>query len=283
MVGESRCVGRPLVIVRGGGDLGTGVAHRLYRAGFVVAILELAQPHMVRRTVCFAEAVYTGVTEVEGVEARLMPDFLCLAENIRPDYIPVVIDSDGEAQEAIAQLRPLGIVDARMLKRPVVPMLGRVPITVGLGPSICAGRDVQYVVETQRGLQLGKVIDAGEAIPDTGIPGMQGGESTRRLLRAPHAGVFKAVSRIGDIVNEGDTVGYVDNDAVRVSLSGILRGLVHEGVCVAAGEKIGDCDPRGRSINVHLMSDKARAVAGGVLEAVMRGGAFSYAFATNTD
>ncbi len=252
----------PRVVLRGGGDLATGVAHRLFVAGFPVTILELPRPRMIRRTVCFAEAVYRGVHVVEGVRARWH------GEPVTGNgEIPVLVDPDGSR---LADLDPGVLVDARMLKRGSDTHRRQAPVVVGLGPGFEAGGDVHFVVETQRGHDLGRVLTRGAALPDTGVPGVLGGESGRRVVRAPAAGTLRIERQIGDLVERGERLGWVGGAQVVSELDGILRGLLHEGLEVREGEKIADVDPRGGAVDVHSLSDKSRAVGGGVLEAVMR-------------
>lgn len=253
----------PLILVRGGGDLGTGVAHRLFMAGFPVAILELARPRMIRSTVCFGSAVYDGECSVEGVLARALDH---PPVDLRHS-IPVLVDPEGEW---IPRLRPGGLVDARMLKVNRDTHRTQAQVVVGMGPGFHAGRDVHFVVETHRGHDLGRVIAAGPALPDTGVPGALGGESARRVVKAPCAGVFEPVRRIGDVVMAGEVLGRLGATEVVAAIPGLVRGLLHGGLPVRAGEKIADVDPRGDGIDVHAISDKSRAVAGGVLEALMR-------------
>lgn len=253
----------PRVVVRGGGDLGTGVAHRLFMAGFPVLLLELPQPRMIRHTVCFGEAVYRGEHRVEEVVARLCRD---LPEGDW-DGIPVLVDPGGERLEALA---PGVLVDARMLKGNHGTRRDQAPVVIGLGPGFTAGVDVDFVVETHRGHDLGRVLAEGAALPDTGIPGTLGGESSRRVVRAPAAGVFRPQRLLGETVASGDCLGRVGETPVHSALAGLLRGILHEGLEVRAGEKLADVDPRGPEVDVHTLSDKARAVAGGVLEAAMR-------------
>lgn len=252
----------PLVLVRGGGDLGTGVAHRLYMAGFAVAILELPRPRMIRATVCFGSAVYHGERRVEGVLAR------SVAEPV-PGFegIPVLVDPEGAW---IPRLQPAALVDARMLKANRGTRRGQAEVVVGMGPGFTAGEDVDFVVETHRGHDLGRVIASGSALPDTGVPGALGGESARRVVKAPCAGAFHPVREIGDLVARGDLLGRIGETPVPAAIAGMVRGLLQEGLEVRSGEKIADVDPRGADIDVHTISDKSRAVAGGVLEAVMR-------------
>lgn len=253
----------PLVVVRGGGDLGSGVVHRLVRAGFPVVLLELPQPRMIRSTVCFGLAVYEGRAEVEGVVAHLAGD-----PGEVSGGVPVLVDPEGSW---IPRLRPAALVDARMLKRNLGTRPEQARVVVGLGPGFTAGEDVHFVVETHRGHDLGRVIARGAALPDTGIPGPLGGESARRVVKAPCAGVFEPLRRIGEMVGEGEELARVDGVPLRTPLSGLLRGLLRGGLEVQPGEKVADVDPRGAGIDVRTLSDKSRSVAGGALEAVMRG------------
>lgn len=261
----------PLIIIRGGGDLGSGCAARLFRAGFPVLICELERPRMVRRSVCFGEAVWEGKVSIEGIEGRLVdfpttPNPQWLAQVQAKRYIGVVVDASGESLE---RLTPAVVVDARMLKGGYGE--GRSPRwgSIGLGPGFEAGANIDLIVETMRGHSLGRVIREGSALPNTGVPGIVGGEGARRLIRAPRAGVFRGEVELGALVEAGQRVGWVEDRPVLVSLSGLLRGLMRSGTEVREGEKLGDCDPRGAEIDLYAISDKARAVAGGVLEGVL--------------
>lgn len=259
----------PRVLIRGAGDLASGVAHRLRTAGFEVALLELGQPRMLRGRACFAQAVYEpgGGVEIEGVRARC---FAQLPVYWR-DQMPVVIDPEGSA---VSQSTARIIVDARMLKSGY-PSLQTYPpdsFVVGLGPGFKTGKHVHAVVETQRGHELGKVIWQGEAQADTGVPGDVAGESWRRLLRSPGAGVIRHLKTLGDMVSEGEAVALVvqgpEQLQIKALVGGRLRGLMRDGLQVQTGEKVGDVDPRS-FVEMNSISDKARAVGGGVLEAVM--------------
>jgi xanthine dehydrogenase accessory factor len=268
-----------LVVIRGGGDLGTGVAHRLVRAGYRVAVLEAEAPRAVRRKVAFAEAVFSGETTVEGVNARRV----CVGEvsfawagareqtsaGAPAPWVPVVVDPGGES---LGYLLPAVLIDARMAKRNLGTRRDDAPLTVALGPGFVAGRDVDLVIETKRGHSLGAVIEEGEALPNTGVPGDVGGETERRLLRSPADGAFVSGGAIGDIVSEGDRVASVAGKPVVAAISGIVRGLIADGSLVRGGEKVGDVDPRGIEVDPCAISDKARAVGGAVLEALLSRG-----------
>jgi len=254
----------PLVVVRGGGDLGTGVAHALCGAGYRVLVLETDRPRAVRRAAAFAEAVYAGRAVVEGVEAILVPTPRA-ASALGGGALPVAVDPEGAL---VRSLRPAAVVDARMAKRNLGTSRADAPVTIALGPGFEAGRDVDVVIETNRGPAMGSVIERGAAEPDTGVPGELGGVALERLLRAPASGEFRATRRIGDLVREGDVVGAVGGAPVAARISGVLRGLAADGLPVASGQKVGDVDPRGAEVDATLISDKARAVGRAVLAAL---------------
>jgi xanthine dehydrogenase accessory factor len=237
---------------------------RLHRAGFAVALTEIARPTVVRRTVAFAEAVYEGRAIVEGIEAVKVDDPDQAEDVLGRGLIPVIVDPE---TRALQSLRPALLVDAIVAKRNLGTRITDAPAVIALGPGFRAGRDAHAVIETKRGHRLGRVITAGEAARNTGRPGEVGGYTVERLLRAPAAGVFRSELRIGATVGAGDIVGYVDDVPVAAQLDGMLRGLLHPGLEVTAGLKLGDIDARARPEDCFVVSDKALAVAGGVLEA----------------
>jgi xanthine dehydrogenase accessory factor len=251
------------VVVRGGGELATAAARLLFLSGFPVVVLERAQPLAVRRLVAFSEAVLSGEIVVEGVRARRVA-----AADLGPsaDFVPVAVDPEGSA---VARLRPAVLVDARMLKRNGGTRRGDAALVIGLGPGFVAGDDVHAVVETQRGSDLGRVLWEGPAEPDSTHPAAVLGYTEKRVVRAPAAGAFRAQARIGDIVIPGQVLGLVGTTPVTATIAGLVRGLIADGVDVLAGIKIGDIDPRGPGIDPARISDKARAVSAGVLEAVL--------------
>lgn len=254
-----------LVVIRGGGDLASGIALRLYRSGMRVVICETAEPTSIRRTVCFSEAVRLGETTVEGVAARLaaekdVPDLL------RQGVIPVLIDPEGRC---IRSLTPDAVVDAILAKRNLGTHIDMAPIVVAAGPGFTAGEDCHAVVETMRGHYLGRVIYSGSALPNTNIPGLIGGYAGERVLRAPADGIFQGAKRIGDRVRAGDVAGYVAGQPMTCTIDGVLRGLLADGVAVTRGMKSGDVDPRCQPDHCTCASDKALAVGGGVLEALL--------------
>jgi xanthine dehydrogenase accessory factor len=259
--------GRLLVLVKGAGDLATGCAVRLARCGFAVVMTELPAPTAVRRTVAFSEAVHDGTATVESVSARLARTVAEARRIARAGEVAVLVDPEDRARERLA---PAAIVDARMAKRNLGTARGEAAVVIGLGPGFTAGLDVDAVIETNRGHGLGAVILDGQAEPNTGVPGELGGFGVERLLRAPVSGRLVAARRIGERLGAGDIVARVDGQAVTAAIAGVLRGLVRDGAQVSAGQKIGDVDPRARPEHCFSVSDKSRAVAGGVVEAILR-------------
>ncbi len=250
------------VLVRGGGDLASGVVLRLHRAGTRVVVTELAQPLAVRRTVSFAEAVYEGVWEVEGVRARRV-EADQVAAALEADEVPVVVDPHGDI---LKTLPFLVVVDARLTKQPPAPLPVPVPLHIGLGPGFSAGRDCHAVIETRRSHTLGRVYWEGTSQPDSREP--EG--DPRRVLRAPLEGTIVGVKHIGEHVEEGEIVAVIGGQhAVTSPFRGVLRGLIHDGLRVPQGMKIGDVDPRDDPSYCRLVSDKALAIGGGVLEAIL--------------
>jgi xanthine dehydrogenase accessory factor len=254
-----------IILLRGGGDLASGVALRLYRAGFPIVIIELPQPLCVRRTVSFAEAVYAGQMIVEGVTARLVSGPDDVPASVKNGEIPVLVDS----QAAILR-NPLFIirtlVDARLLKTP--PPAGYIQsasLVIGLGPGFTAGMDCHAIIETRRGHTLGRVYWQGQTASDTGLPD----GNPQRVLRAPCEGILVSDSHIGQHFELGKRIALAGEQPVRAPFAGILRGLLHPGLPVHPGMKIGDLDPRDDPALCQLVSDKALAVGGGVLEAIL--------------
>jgi len=255
----------PIAIVKGAGDLGTGVAYRLWKCGFRVLCTDLEKPLVIRRTVAFASALYDGCITVEGVQCERVfyaDEAIYLWQR---GTLAVVADPVGRVVES---LQPEIVVDSIMAKRNTGTTILDAPCVVALGPGFTAGRDCHAVIETQRGHDLGRVIWVGSASPNTGVPGKVGGEDARRVVRAPCDGPFYGRRAIGDMVKEGDMIAQVGDVPIHATLSGVLRGLLHDDVQVKAGLKIADIDPRGEPHYCFSISDKALAVAGGVLEAV---------------
>jgi xanthine dehydrogenase accessory factor len=255
------------VLIRGAGEMATGVAYRLHESRLRVCLLEIAKPLAVRRTVCFSEAVYDGEKEVEGLWAKLIATPDEIHSVWKEEKIPVLVDSDSNQTRGF--LKPDVLVDAILAKRNLGTKSDDAPLVIGLGPGFTAGRDVHAVIETNRGHHLGRVILKGEAEPDTGIPGEIGGYSLERVLRTMKKGVFRSAKSIGDQVDQGTVVAVVDDFPVMAQISGMIRGLIRDGTEVKRGTKVGDIDPRGKKEYCFTISEKARAIGGGVLEAIL--------------
>lgn len=255
-----------LVLIRGAGDLASGIALRLFRAGFHVAMTETDRPTTIRRTVAFSSAVTEGVQSVEGVTAQRAGDAAQAAAIMAQGMIPVLADPSCSCR---TELNPDVLVDAILAKRNLGTRITDAPVVIGVGPGFTAGLDCHAVIETMRGHTLGRAIYEGAALPNTNIPGLIGGFAGERVLRAPADGIFTGVRRIGEYVRAGETVGYAAGQPMKAMIDGMLRGLIADGVCVTAGMKAGDVDPRGKQEYCYLVSDKALAVAGGVLEAIL--------------
>ncbi len=257
-----------LAVIRGAGDIASAIALRLVRSGIQVMMTEIAHPLTVRRTVAFSEAVRLGSATVEGVEARLVHDAPEALEVLgRTDAIPVLVDPECRC---VAELSADAVVDAILAKRNLGTTADMAPVVVGVGPGFTAGVDCHAVVETMRGHTLGRAYYEGSALPNTAVPGLVGGFAGERVLRAAADGVFRGVAAIGDRVEAGQVVAYSGEGEVVAMISGVLRGLVADGVYVTQGLKCGDVDARGDVSYCDLVSDKGLAVAGGVLEAILR-------------
>ncbi len=254
------------VVIRGAGDLATGVAARLWRAGFPLVMTELEQPLAIRRTVALSEAVYDGEARVEDLTGRRATDWPGIEAAWAAGVIPVMVDTAGQA---LTLVRPQVVVDATLAKRNLGTQLSDAPLVIGLGPGFTAGVDVHAVVETNRGHYLGRVLWSGSAQPDTKVPGVVNGVGRERVIYSPTAGVFHSQRTIGAAVQAGEVVGWIDEAPVPAPVGGILRGLLHDGVRVEACTKIGDVDPRGVADHCCTISDKALALGGAVLEAIL--------------
>ena len=255
-----------LVVVRGAGDIATGTIYRLVRCGFQVVVLEIGEPTVIRRTVAFASAVFEGAAKVEGMEAVRAAGVKEALRIVSGGRIPVLVDPDAQC---LGELKPTVVVDAILAKRNLGTRIDMADIVVGLGPGFTAGEDVHAVVETNRGHHLGTVILSGSTAPDTGIPGVIGGYGKERVIYSPAGGRIRTSANIGDTVKKGEIVAHVEEVPVFASLDGVLRGLIHDGLTVKPGMKIGDVDPRNVPEHCFTISDKARAIAGGVLEAIL--------------
>jgi selenium-dependent molybdenum hydroxylase system protein, yqeB family len=270
-----------LIICRGAGDLATGIIHRLHRAGFKVLALETKKPAAIRRQVSFCEAVYDKEITIEGVKARLITSLDEMDEVIKHGVVPVIVDPKGES---IAKLRPDIVVDAIIAKKNFGTFMDMAPLVIGVGPGFTAGEDVDIVVETMRGHNLARIIDKGQALVNTGIPGNIGGYTSERVIHAEAYGFIKNICHIGDVVKKGDEIARIyekyDNNTsesgfqgeyvpVNSTISGIIRGIIRDGFEVTEGFKIADIDPReGELKNCFTISDKSRSIGGSVLEAV---------------
>ena len=273
-----------LILVRGGGDLATGTIHRLWSAGLRVLVLEAEHPAAIRRQVALSEAVYAGSARVEDVEAVRMDVDLAEKKNRKElleqemeriwkkDGVPVLVDPAGLS---IAALRPAVVVDAILAKKNLGTTKEMAPLVIALGPGFTAGEDVDVVIETKRGHNLGRVIRSGSAVPNTGIPGIIGGYGKERVMHAQAEGILRNAASIGDIVEARAVIAEIETEngtvPVEASLSGLLRGLIRDGYPVTKGFKIADIDPRKEELqNCFTISDKARCIAGSVLEVVCR-------------
>lgn len=252
--------------IRGAGDLATGIALRLYRSGFDIVMSDIAVPTTVRRTVAFSPAVYTGETSVEGITGKLCENISMIDTVIESGCIPVIVDPSGEIMK---EYKPDIIVDAIIAKTNIGTKITDADIVIGVGPGFEAGVDCHAVVETKRGHNLGRVLWSGSAYPNTGVPGNIGGYTVERIIRATADGVFRAKVNIGDYVKAGDLLAYCDETPVYANIDGIVRGLLQDGVKVKTGMKSGDVDPRAEKEYCFTVSDKASAIGGGVLEAIL--------------
>ncbi len=257
---------RERILIKGAGDLASGIALRLHRCGFQILMTETAVPTTVRRTVAFSPAVYEGRAQVEEVTGILC-DSVKVAEQIISDGdIAIVVD---ESAQIIKDFKPDVVVDAILAKRNLGTRITDAPTVIGVGPGFTAGVDCHCVVETKRGHYLGRCIWEGSAIPNTGIPGLIGGYGLERLIRATDDGVFRGTVSIGAEVKAGDLVGYAGETPIHAQIDGVVRGLLQDGVVVTKGMKSGDVDPRCEVKHCFTVSDKATAIGGGVLEAIL--------------
>ncbi len=255
-----------LVLIRGAGDLASGIALRLFRSHLRVVMTDLPRPTAIRRTVSFSQAIVCGTTQVEDVTAMRAESVQQAARILREGKIPVLIDPDAHCRE---ELLPDVLVDAILAKRNLGTRITDAPAVIGVGPGFTAGVDCHAVIETMRGHTLGRVIRSGGAIPNTNIPGLIGGYAGERVLRAPADGVFHQVLEIGAAVQAGDIAGDVDGIPMRCTIPGVLRGILADGTPVRRGMKAGDVDPRGERENCFTSSDKAISIGGGVLQAIL--------------
>lgn len=254
------------VLIRGGGEMASGIAHRLQQSHMQVMITEVHNPTAVRRTLAFAEAVYLGSQTIENVKAVMVKDVAEAKIQWQSGQIPLLVDPDARIRES---LQPDVIVDAIMAKKNSSTKISDAPLVLGIGPGFVTGVHAHAVVESNRGYNLGRVIWNGTAEPDTGIPAAVSGYTEARVFRAPRNGYFKGLREIGDPVRSGECVAEVDGVPINAGISGMIRGILRSGVAISAGVKVGDIDPRGEREYCYTISDKARAIGGGVLEAIL--------------
>ena len=255
-----------LVLIKGAGDLATGTAVRLRRAGFDLVMTEVERPTAVRRTVAFSQCMYDGTAAVEGLTARRASGKAEALAALARGEIPVLCDPGAEIRK---ELPFDGVVDAILAKKNLGTAITDAPIVLALGPGFTAGVDCHGVVETKRGHDLGRLILEGSAIPNTGVPGDIGGYTEERIIRAPSDGLFEPLAAIGDQVEEGAPVARVAGSVVCARLTGVVRGMLPAGLAVKQGMKAGDIDPRCEARHCFTVSDKARAIGGGVLEGLL--------------
>lgn len=264
---------RELVIVRGAGDISTGTIHRLWSAGYRVLVLEIAHPSAIRRQVALSEAVYQGSAQVEDAVAVRVESCEEAEAVWEKNQIPLLVDPQGAC---IEKLKPAVVVDAILAKKNLGTRMSMAPLTIALGPGFVAGEDVHYVIETKRGHNLGRVIKEGPAAPNSGVPGMIGGYAKERVMHADAEGTLHIIHNIGDKVEAGEKIAEIRTASgtmvpVRTEIAGIVRGMIREGYPVTEGFKIADVDPRIEELkNCFTISDKARCIAGSVLEVVCR-------------
>ena len=255
------------VVIRGGGDLATGVAEVLYQSGFKILILDIEKPSSIRRSVCFSEAIYDGIIQVENIICKKVENENEIEKCWSEKIIPIMVDEKGEI---IKKIKPNVVVDSIIAKKNLGTTKEMAPITVALGDGFEAGKDVDIVVETMRGHNLGRVITSGRAMKNTGIPGEIKGVSKDRVIYSLANGIFSSVKKIGDTVQKDEIIGYVGDVEIRGKISGVLRGIIRDGYEVTENMKIGDIDPRiEEKNNCFTISDKARSLGGAVLRAIM--------------
>ncbi|EES50469.1 selenium-dependent molybdenum cofactor biosynthesis protein YqeB [Clostridium botulinum] len=255
-----------MIVIKGAGDLATGVATRLKKCGFNIVMTEISQPTTVRRTVAFSQVVYDEKVEVEGITAVLASNKEDINKIVEEGNVAVLVDKKAKI---IDEIKPEIIIDAIIAKKNLGTKIDDANIVIALGPGFTAGIDCHCVIETKRGHYLGKAIYKGSAIPNTGVPGEVGGFSKERIIRAITDGKILPVSKIGDYVKKGDIVAYVNETPVFAKLDGIVRGMLQKDVSVFKGMKSGDIDPRCEKNHCFTISDKARSIGGGVLEAIL--------------
>ena len=255
------------IVIKGAGEMASGVTVGLFKSGFTrICLTEIPEPQAVRRKVSFCEAVYDGVKTVEEVTARLVKSFEQVQQVWESAQIPIIVDPE---TGVIAFLKPDVVVDAILAKKNLVTKMTDAPLVIGLGPGFRVGRDVHLVIETNRGHNLGRIIDQGEAEANTGIPGLIAGYGQERVIRGPKTGRLKTFKDIGELVEANDVIAEVEGTPVIARIGGIIRGMLRDGTNVSMGMKAGDIDPRGKKEYCYTVSEKARAIGGAVLEGIL--------------
>ena len=263
-----------VIVVRGGGDLASGTIHRLYRCGYRLLVLECDRPTAIRRMVSFCEAVYDGQSSVENVLCRRVDSIQECKGVWEAGEIPLMVDTRGEFLE---KYKPAALIDAILAKRNLGTTRKMADLTIALGPGFVAGEDVDYVVETMRGHNLARIISRGAALPNTGVPGIIAGFGKERVIHSPASGEIHCISKIADIVEKDQILAWIGDTPVRASLTGVLRGIIRDGFTVPEGMKIADIDPRKeQKKNCFTISDKARCIAGSVVEILLSEGVMPY-------
>jgi len=266
LIGMDKRLNDLAILIRGAGEMATGVAHRLASCHFKVCMIETSNPQAVRREVAFSETIFDSEKEVEGIAAKRVESADHISEVWRGGKIPILIDPYAKVKDF---LKPDVLIDATLVKKNLGTKITDALLVIGLGPGFHAGKDVHLVIETNRGHNLGRIISNGEAEPNTGIPGSIAGYTEERVIRAPKAGNFKALKKIGDGVRANEKIGMVGNGAVQSRIAGVIRGLLRDGIEVWKGMKLGDIDPRGIKAHCYTISDKARTISGGILQAIL--------------
>ncbi len=255
------------VLIRGGGDLASAIAHKLFKSGFIVGIVELPTPLVIRRTVSFASAVNSVEITVEGVTAKYLKSIEAFDQLKVGGYIGVTTLAE---RDVVAAWQPDVFIDATLSKKSVNYKLGYAPLIIGLGPEIIAGENADYVIETNRGHRLGSIIEKGKAAPNNGVPGTIAGFARERVHYSRARGAVEVLCDIGSIVKKGDVIAKVGHVSIHANIDGVVRGMIADGTVVSFNTKIADVDPRGDISYCKIISDKGRNIAGAVLEAIMR-------------
>jgi len=266
LINISKKLGESVILIKGAGEMATGIAHRLTSCHFKICLTEVSKPQAVRREVAFSEAVFDEEKEVEGIVAKLVQLPEQISDTWNEGKIPLLIDPEAKVRDF---LKPDVLIDGILAKKNLGTKMTDAHLVIGLGPGFIAGEDVHVVIETNRGHNLGRIITEGEAEPNTGIPGAIAGYTEERVIRAPASGTFRTFKKIGDGVKANEKVGIIGSAAVRSRIAGVIRGLLRDETEVWKGMKLGDVDPRGIKTHCHTISDKARTVSGGVLQAIL--------------